>query len=125
MLARRRVLLVVLLDVVALNLGVHLVPAEVGDLCSRRRRAEARRWRHGNNTGRDDDSQRRGDACFFNQRPARAAGPRPSKNNEFEFRPIHAGSAKRVDPTPLLAVTPTHLRPCCFGLCGLCVVYVI
>ena len=33
MLARRWVLLVVLLDVVALNFGVHLVPAEVGDLC--------------------------------------------------------------------------------------------
>ena len=33
MLARRRVLLVVLLDVVRLHFGVHLVPAEVGDLC--------------------------------------------------------------------------------------------
>ena len=42
LLARRRVLLVVLLDVVALNFGVHLVPAEVGDLCARRRRAVKR-----------------------------------------------------------------------------------
>ena len=33
LLARRGVLLVVLLDVVALNFGVHLVPAEVSDLC--------------------------------------------------------------------------------------------
>ena len=124
LLARRRVLFVVLLHVATLFGCVHLVPAEVRDLCVSA--VEQKRVDGVMGTlACDDDSQRRGDACFFNQRPARAAGPRPSKNNEFEFRPINAGSAKRVDPTPLLAVTPTHLRPCCFGLCGLCVVYVI
>ena len=64
LLARRRVLLVVFLHVATLFGRVHLVPAEVGDLCVSAGRVEARRWRHGrgNNTGRDDDSQRRRDA---------------------------------------------------------------
>ena len=70
LLARRGVLFVVLLHVATLFGRVHLVPAEVRDLCARRRGEEARRWRHGNNTGRDDDSQRRRDACFFKQRSA-------------------------------------------------------
>ena len=70
LLARRGILFVVLFHVATLFGRVHLVPAEVRDLCARRRGEEARRWRHGNNTGRDDDSQRRRDACFFNQRSA-------------------------------------------------------
>ena len=46
LLARRGVLFVVLLHVATLFGCVHLVPAEVRDLCARRRRAEARRWRN-------------------------------------------------------------------------------
>ena len=68
LLAGRGVLLVVLLHVTTLFGRVHLVPAEVGDLREcRRASASMASW---NNTGRDDDSQRRRDACFFKQRSA-------------------------------------------------------